>query len=413
MAAALQTKAFMGQSLGQVAARRSAGRAPVQVQAFFKKAEKEVKKAAPKGTITQKAKSAAKTVQKKALKTASKAEPKEAKKAKSGGLFSAFTKKADKAATQVQKAAPAKPVQKAKREIKKVAPKKPVAQVKKAFTQVKRVQAPKPVRKAASAVKGAASGGGKGWLGGAGGPKGLDQWYGPSRALYLPRGLLDPADIPSYLNGSLAGDYGYDPLGLGKDPSQVETYRAYELIHARWAMLAAAGIIIPEGLQANGADIKGGTWFETGAEMLGGGTLNYFAVPWGIVNNPLPLAAIVVIEVALLGAVENYRRTQQGPPGYSPGVGKFESDIFNGLDNLYPGGPFDPLGLADDPETFQELKVKEIKNGRLALVSVLGFAVQAAVTGEGPYANWSKHVSDPFGYNLLTILGAEDRLPTL
>lgn len=43
--------------------------------------------------------------------------------------------------------------------------------------------------------------------------------------------------------------YGYDPLGLGKDPAQVETYRAYELLHARWAMLAAAGIIIPEGLQ--------------------------------------------------------------------------------------------------------------------------------------------------------------------
>ena len=25
----------------------------------------------------------------------------------------------------------------------------------------------------------------------------------------------------------------------------------------------------------------------------------------------------------------------------------------------------------------------------------------------------AKHVSDPFGYNLLTVLGAEDRLPTL
>jgi light-harvesting complex II chlorophyll a/b binding protein 5 len=60
-------------------------------------------------------------------------------------------------------------------------------------------------------------------------------------------------------------------------------------------------------LQANGADIKGGTWFETGAEMLNGGTLNYFAVPFGIVNNPLPLVAITLVEVVLIGAVENYR----------------------------------------------------------------------------------------------------------
>lgn len=72
-------------------------------------------------------------------------------------------------------------------------------------------------------------------------------------------------------------------------------------------MLAAAGIIIPEGLQANGADIYGGTWFETGAEMLDGGTLNYFAVPWGVVNNPLPLAAVTAIEVILMGAVERFR----------------------------------------------------------------------------------------------------------
>lgn len=72
-------------------------------------------------------------------------------------------------------------------------------------------------------------------------------------------------------------------------------------------MLAAAGIIIPEGLQANGANIYGGTWFETGAEMLDGGTLNYFAVPWGVVNNPLPLAAVTAIEVVLMGAVERYR----------------------------------------------------------------------------------------------------------
>lgn len=116
--------------------------------------------------------------------------------------------------------------------------------------------------------------------------------------------------------------YGYDPLGLGKDVEQVEKYRANELLHARWAMLAAAGIIIPEGLQANGADIKGGVWFETGAEMLNGGTLNYFAVPWGIINNPLPLFAVVAVEVALMGAVEFYRRNGSGPAGYSPGAAR-------------------------------------------------------------------------------------------
>ena len=60
-------------------------------------------------------------------------------------------------------------------------------------------------------------------------------------------------------------------------------------------------------VQANGADIRGGTWFETGAEMLNGGTLNYFAVPWGIINNPLPLFLVTGIEVVLLGAAEKYR----------------------------------------------------------------------------------------------------------
>lgn len=41
--------------------------------------------------------------------------------------------------------------------------------------------------------------------------------------------------------------------------------------------------------------------------MLGGQTLNYFAVPWAVVNNPLPLVVVTAIEVVLLGAVEKYR----------------------------------------------------------------------------------------------------------
>jgi ABC-type transport system involved in cytochrome c biogenesis permease subunit len=67
------------------------------------------------------------------------------------------------------------------------------------------------------------------------------------------------------------------------------------------------------------------------------------------------------------------------------------------------GESFDPLGLGNDNP---DLTSKEIKNGRLALVSLLGFGAQALVTGKGPIQNLIDHITDPFSNNLAAYIGA-------
>eukprot|EP01018_Ginkgo_biloba_P005927 Gb_25595 [translate_table: standard] len=45
---------------------------------------------------------------------------------------------------------------------------------------------------------------------------------------------------------SLAGDFGFDPLELGKDPENLRWYVQAELIHARFAMAGVAGILLTD-----------------------------------------------------------------------------------------------------------------------------------------------------------------------
>eukprot|EP00878_Enallax_costatus_P000304 GHUV01000377.1.p1 GENE.GHUV01000377.1~~GHUV01000377.1.p1 ORF type:complete len:264 (+),score=85.78 GHUV01000377.1:141-932(+) len=187
-------------------------------------------------------------------------------------------------------------------------------------------------------------------------------------------------NAPAYLNGEMAGDYGFDPMGLGADPVALKWYRQSELVHARWAMLGVAGVLGQEILRP---DVF---WYEAGLpENLPG--------PFQNIN----MGGLLAWEFLLMHWVE-VRRWQD----YKNFGSVNEDPIFKGnkvpnLEMGYPGGIFDPLGFSKG--NLKELQTKEIKNGRIAMIAFMAFVIQAQATGKGPLACLADHLSNPAANN--------------
>ena len=139
--------------------------------------------------------------------------------------------------------------------------------------------------------------------------------------------------------------------------------------------------------------------FNAGAMIFESDGLNYMGAP--VLVRAQSILAVLACQVVVMGAMEAYN-VNGGPFGGRD------------LDVTYPGDKrFDARGLAHNPDMAAELKVKEIRNGRLAMFSMFGYYVQAAVTGQGLVENWASHIAVPFAVNRLTLQNATQYTPSV
>jgi len=148
----------------------------------------------------------------------------------------------------------------------------------------------------------------------------------------------------------------FDPLGLGADEASLYRRRCVEIKHGRVCMVAFLGMTVgPNDLFAPSHALL--------SPSLG---LHFDDIPGGIASiDAVPAAGCFQI-IALVGAHELTIAKQD----YTKVPG--EIPTFLG---------FKP----DDPAVFKEKQLKELKNGRLAMIAVLGELMAQKVSGMGTY----------------------------
>jgi len=233
-------------------------------------------------------------------------------------------------------------------------------------------------------------------------PNGLDvsMLPGPLKAQFVPAYLKT---APSYLDGSIPGDIGFDPWGLvalanpsqatdafartakardeqmlAMEPEQQQKKLAWmaesELKHGRLAMLAAAGWPIAELYSGDFLHGSGGT--DGRAPSLFNGHLLDYLPFLVIIFGPLAFLEFTARgkpDAQRLGVGGDYGFDPMGLAGPQKPPGAFPFESFMGSKT-----PIDGVRYAKDMDA---MKIAEIKNGRVAMMGITGMAVQETLWG--------------------------------
>lgn len=177
---------------------------------------------------------------------------------------------------------------------------------------------------------------------------------------------------PTNLDGTHAGDVGFDPLGLSEQ-FDLYTMMDAELRHSRLAMLAVVGWPL--------AELFGPQWMLHGPNHLSPSVLNGF--------DPLSFVTVAAI-FGGLGFFE-YKTALRRVDDKAIGA-KHVEDMANVWKYGVPGDyNFDPLNLysmfGDDAVGRKAMRELEVSHGRWAMLGITYFAAWEALTGHAVVEN--------------------------